>query len=449
MEKENTQMFKDYNFSKAIQDALDSIHFEQPTKIQSLVIPQLRKGVNTVGISKTGSGKTHGFLLPILEGIDLAKPYVQAIIILPTRELANQIADNVKVFQKFIPELKTTLLVGGTSLNQDQEIHSHILIGTPGRMLDVINEQKLVNTKYLKYVVIDEADMVFDKKFIEDTDKLLADINDQVVFSIFSATITDDMHPFYKKYFDGVKIIQLEEKQNENIEHIIVNAKGNKFKTLENIMSTIDPYLCLIFASKKETVEEIYNKLKEDNVNAIILHGDLPSRERTKTLKRINNLEFTYVVCSDIAARGIDIDGVSHVISYDLPKELEYYIHRSGRTGRFNYTGYSYIIYDPSEESEINKLEKKGIKFSYYDFIGGHLLPAGARSRDSKNVTFDKTDLEMVNKVKGRKKVKVKPGYKKKQKLALEKLRKKKKQDEIKTRIKNQRKMRKKASSDE
>jgi len=439
------QTFTDYNFNDAINTTLGQIGFVRPTPIQAKVIPQLRKGMNTVGISKTGSGKTHGFLLPIIEGIDLSNNHVQALIILPTRELAMQIHENVKAFMKNMPELRTTLLVGGSSVSEEG-INSHILIGTPGRLTDVINQQKLVNTKYLKYVVIDEADMVFDKKFIEETDVLLADISDQVVFSIFSATITDNMHPFYKKYFDGVKIIEIDEGENENIQHIIVNSKGDKFKTLETLMADIQPYLCLIFASKKETVEEIFRKLQDDGHKIIMLHGDLPSRERAKTLKRINDLEFTYVVASDIAARGIDIDGVSHVISYDLPKELEYYIHRAGRTGRFDYTGYSYILYDPSEDSDIKKLERKGITFAYYDFYQGHLQPAGVRSRDDKKMAFDNVETAMVNKVKGRKKVKVKPGYKKKQKLALEKLRKKAKQDEIKTRIRKQRKVRKQTS---
>lgn len=445
------QLFNDYNFNPQINKTLEEINFSKPTQIQTEVIPQLRKGKNVVGISKTGSGKTHAFLLPILDQIKTDSNNVQAIIMLPTRELASQIYENLVPFTKNDENLKVELMVGGTNLDETKAIDAQIVVGTPGRLLDAISDRKVLNTKNVKYVVIDEADMIFDQKFIEESDQVLADLSENVVFSIFSATITDDMHPFLKKYFDGVKIIKIEDDVNENIEHIIVPAKGkDKFKTLEKIMADIDPYLCLIFASKKETVEEIANRLLDSGQKVIMLHGDLPSRERARTLKRINSLEFKYVVASDIAARGIDIDGVSHVISYDMPYELEYYIHRSGRTGRHQYTGYSYFIYEPTDEKAIKKLEKKGLNFKYYDFDDrGHLQEAGARNRDSKKMEFNNVEQAMVKKVMGRKKQKVKPGYKKKQKLQLEKMRKKKRQEEIKTRIKNQRKVRKQKGSEE
>ncbi|WP_423364451.1 DEAD/DEAH box helicase [Mycoplasma sp. P36-A1] len=441
------RLFNDYNFKTTINKTLEEINFKNPTEIQTKILPILRKHNNVVGISKTGSGKTHAFLLPILDGIDTDINKVQAIIMLPTRELAAQIYENLQVFVKNTENLRVDLMVGGTNLNQEKEITAQIIVGTPGRLLDAITNRNIINSKYVKYMVIDEADMIFDKNFIEESDKVMSLFDDRTSFAIFSATITDDMHPFLKKYFDGVSIIKIDDDPNQNISHILVPSKGkDKFLTLEKIMSDIDPYLCLIFASKKETVEEIANKLLDSGHKVITLHGGLPSRERNKTLKRINNLEFKYVVASDIAARGIDIDGVSHVISYDMPKELEYYIHRSGRTGRHNYTGYSYFIYEGSDEKAIKKLEKKGLKFDYFDFVDGHLVDAGVRNRESKKLTFDNYEKAMVKKIMGRKSDKVKPGYKKKQKRVLEKLRKKQRQDEIKNRIKNQRKMRKRTS---
>ncbi|MDH6603647.1 ATP-dependent RNA helicase CshB [Bacilli bacterium PM5-9] len=439
--------FLDYNFNSEINSVLKKLNFVNPTPIQQQIIPLLRKKQNVVGVSQTGSGKTHAFLLPIIENINNSIKKPQAIIMTPTRELASQIYQNIQDFAKTNNDLKVKLLVGGSNLDEDNLIDAQIVVGTPGRLLDAINNRHVLKLDNIMYMVVDEADMIFDSNFIEEVDKVMAFLDTNVCFSIFSATITKQMHPFLKKYFEGIKIVEINEKANNKIEHIIVPSKGkDKYETLLKLVNTIDPYLCLIFASKKTDVIELANKLASDGIKCIQLHGDLSSRERMKTLKRINNLEFNFVVASDIAARGIDIDGVSHVISYDMPKELEYYIHRVGRTGRHKYTGISYFIYDNNDEKAINRLEEKGLTFNFYDFTNGVLEPAGLRTRTQKVLKSDNYDSKIVNKVVKKKKEKVKPGYKKKRKLALEKQRKNAKQQEIKERIKKQRKQRKKSN---
>ena len=440
--------FLDYNFNKEINEVLKELNFVCPTKIQEEIIPLQRKKQNIVGVSQTGSGKTHAFLLPIIENIayDLKKP--QAIIMSPTRELAQQIYDNVQAFCQKTPNLTTSLLIGGSNFNDEALIESQIIVGTPGRLLDAINNRHVLKLDEISYFVIDEADMIFDLEFIDEVDKIMSFLDDNVCFSVFSATITKNMHPFFKKYFENVKVIEVENKPNDNIEHIIVNAKNqDKYETLQSLINSIDPYLCLVFASTKTMVAELCQKLNDNGLKCLALHGDLSARERTKTLKRINNLEFKFVIASDIAARGIDIDGVSHVISYDMPKEIEYYIHRAGRTGRHKYTGISYFIYDNGDEKAIKKLENKGISFTYSEINKGKLSDLGLRTREQKTLKNDNYDPKVISKVK-KKQEKVKPGYKKKRKLELEKQRKKDRQQVIKDRIKKQRKQRKQTSED-
>ncbi|MEG0284120.1 MAG: DEAD/DEAH box helicase [Erysipelotrichales bacterium] len=435
--------FLDYNFRNEINSVLNNIGFENPTKIQQEIIPIMRRNKNVVGISNTGSGKTHAFLLPILEGIELELKQTQAIIIVPTRELAMQINNNIVEFTKEMEGLSSSLIIGGKEFND--QISSHIVVGTPGRLMDAINKSRVLRVDYIKYLVIDEADMIFDSNFIKETDLVMANIDGDVCFSIFSATITQNMYPFLKKYFEGVKIIELSDVSTKNIEHILVNSQGHdKYKSLRLLMDSINPYLCIIFASKKEDVENIYRKLSEEGLKCIQLHGDLETRQRAKTLKRINNLEFNYVVASDIAARGIDINGVSHVISYDMPLEIEYYIHRAGRTGRYKYTGYSYFIYDSADERDIKRLEEKGISFDFLDLRNNKVKDRNRDKKVKKDNNYDKAIVSKVNK----KKVKVKPNHKKKKKMEIEKLKKRERQLEIKQRIKAQRKKRKRDHED-
>lgn len=436
--------FKDYNFSDDINVVLDNINFITPLIIQSRVIPILRKEKNVVGICSTGGGKTHAFLLPILDSIDLTLSLPQAIIMVPTRELANQIYDNIAIFAKQISNLKVSMLVG--SKQSDNINNSQIIVGTPGKLLDIISKQKALNLSALKYFVIDEADMIFDKNFIVEADNILGSIDNDIVFALFSATITEDMYPFIKKYFDGAQIIEIKNDHHKKVDHYIVNAKNqDKFKTLEKLVGIIDPYLCIIFLSKKVDVIDYANRLNEAGIKCIQLHGDLKPRERLKALKRIKALEYTFVVASDVASRGIDIDGVSHVISIDMPKELDYFIHRIGRTGRHKYTGESYFIYTSSDEADIKKLEQKGLTFNYVDIVKDEIVSSKLRVREQKVLQSDNFDKQMVNQVMHKKNKKIKPGYKKKRRIELEKMKRRAKQDEIKQRIKKQRKQRKRA----
>lgn len=437
------KIFDNYGFSNETLKVLDIIKFKNPTKIQDKVIPKLMEKKNVVGISQTGSGKSHAFLLPLVENIEFNKS-VQTIIVVPTRELAIQLDNNLKEFKKIYENLSTTLLIGGKE--KKKAIKSEIVIGTPGSLFDAINKQNLINFEQLKYLVLDEADMLFDNNFIEEVDLVLANIKDNVVFAVFSATITQNMHPFFKKYFNNMNIINIED-TNQNISHVLVDNKNkNRYDTLLNLTKILNPYLCLIFASKKDEVDELVEKLNADGIKTIALHGGLSLRERTKALKRINALEFKYVVASDIAARGIDIDGVSHIISYTLPYELDYYIHRAGRTGRYQYSGTSYVIYNNDDIKKVEKLQSKKIEFKFAKIQNDTLVFDDMFLR--KQRTYDaSSDVSLVKKVSKNKK-NIKPGYKKKRKEELSKLHKKAKQQEVRDRIRKQRKQRKQPNED-
>ena len=240
-------------------------------------------------------------------------------------------------------------------------------------------------------------------------------------FLVFSATIPQGLKTFLKKYLRGIDVISLEEKTltHKNITHIMVPCKAKDRKdVLLQLMDYINPYLGIIFCNTKETVDELSLFLAEQGLKIGKLHGDLDDRNRKQILKRIANLEFKYIVASDIAARGIDIEGVSHVINYDLPKEIEFYIHRTGRTARFDKTGEAYSLYAYGDDAYVKKLQAKGLEVTFMKLSNGTLSPASAPKRPAtKAKTYEE---ELHQKIRLPKKVK--PGYKKKRKEEIKKL---------------------------
>lgn len=427
--------FSDYPLKKSLIDALEKINFYQPTKVQSLVIPKVLKGESVIVQSATGSGKTHAFLIPILEKIDLNSRDTQALIISPTRELATQLYEvTCKLVDYYNPEINVTLAIGG--VDRESEIkrlsgkNSQIVIGTIGRLNDLVIESNILKVHNAKYVVIDEADMVFDQKELIEVDKIMGKIQDNPSFLVFSATIPTALRNFLRKYLANLEPIILEEKAltSQNIKHIMVTCKATSKKTvLKSLLNIINPYLVLIFCNTKETVEEIAMYLAEEGFKVGKIHGDLDDRIRKQTLKRISNLEYKYVVASDIAARGIDIQGVSHIINYDLPTDIEFYIHRCGRTGRFDQNGIAYSLYAYDDDEYVKKLVEKKLVVEYQKIENGTLVAA---KKPVKRITKKQSyEEELHAKIKLPKKVK--PGYKKKLKEEIDKLVKKAKHAHI------------------
>lgn len=428
---------------------IEELGFVKPTPIQSKVIPLVYKKKDIIGISQTGTGKTHAFLLPIMDQIDVSKDIVQAVITAPTRELANQIYEQARLFVKYNPELRVSLIVGGSDRQKAVNklaVQPHLVIGTPGRIKDLSLEEQALQITTADILVIDEADMTLEFGYLEDIDAVAGKMKDNLQMMVFSATIPQTLRPFLKKYMKSPTTIEIDEHVpvTQNVEHILLATKHkDRFQVLKQIMGIIDPYICIIFCNRREEVVDTAKKLREEGYKVGEVHGDLEPRERKQMMRRIKNMDYQYIVATDIAARGIDIDGVSHVINMGFPSEADFYIHRSGRSGRGKYTGVCYSMYDSSDEEKIILLERKGIAFKNMTIKNQEFVDLGQREK-RKNRIKQQTDLE--RQVQGiiRKPTKVKPGYKKKRQREITQLVKKQKRQIIQNDIRRRKKERSK-----
>jgi ATP-dependent RNA helicase CshB len=263
-------------------------------------------------------------------------------------------------------------------------------------------------------VIIDEADMIFEEKEILEVDKIMGKIQGKPQFLIFSATIPNGLRHFLRKYLEKVKTITLKEKNltTENIEHLMLQCKAKqKEQVLLDLLKLINPFLAIIFVNSKEGVDELSMMLAKEGYRVGKLHGAMEDRARKQMIKRINSLEFQYIVASDIAARGIDIQGVSHVINFDLPKDIEFYIHRTGRTARHNNTGYAYSLYAYQDDGYVKGLQAKGLQPKFVKISNNEIVES--KFFVKKEQGFVKT-IESEIHAKTKMPKKVKPGYKKK-----------------------------------
>ncbi|MDT2864634.1 DEAD/DEAH box helicase [Vagococcus carniphilus] len=414
-------LFKQFNFEPFLMEALEEKHFLKPTEVQERLIPVIMGGKNVVGQSQTGSGKTHTFLLPIMNAVETDKDEVQGIITTPSRELAEQIYQAAIQLAKHSPnEIRVSQFVGGTDKKRQMEklksSQPHIVIGTPGRILDLVNSQSL-KTFTAKYFVVDEADMTLDMGFLEDVDKIAATLPKELQMLVFSATIPVKLKPFLKKYMDNpvVEHIKPTSVISDTIDNWVISTKGQNVNAIIYQLLTVGhPYLVMVFANTKQRVDEISAYLKEQGLKVATVHGDIPPRERKRVMKNIQNLDYQYVVATDLAARGIDIEGVSHVINAEIPADLEFFIHRVGRTGRNGLDGTAITLYQPQDESQLAELEKLGIEFHPKAIRGGEIVNSYDRNRRAKRDKSQRQlDTEMIGLVKKKKK-NIKPGYKKK-----------------------------------
>ena len=412
--------FANMNLKKYIEEGLRSIDFYETTEIQSLVIPKLLKKENVICKSQTGTGKTHSFIIPLLQNLDEKLNEVQATIITPTRELALQIYNEINKIIKFNGNIDLRMYIGGT--DREQEIkrltksQPQIVIGTIGKLKDLAKDNNILKIHTSKMVVIDEADMVFEDTEMEEVDSVFSKFNDDINVAVFSATMSKEVNNFINRYLNKCEVIDITNKNEltkSTIDHIFVPTKNkNKDELLLEILGNITPYLVLIFANTKEKVNELANFLAENGYNVARLTGDLQPRERKQVIKRIKNGDFTYVCASDIASRGIDITGVSHVINYELPKDIDFFIHRVGRTARYNIDGVAISFYDYEDDEYIKNLQKKGLKCTYMVFKNGAFKETMERNKPQKTSEVKKIEEHIHLKTPMPKKVK--PGYRKK-----------------------------------
>lgn len=413
--------FKDFNFKPYIQRALDELKFVDPTDVQAKLIPVVRSGRDLVGESKTGSGKTHTFLLPIFEKLDESSDDVQVVITAPSRELATQIYQATKqIAEHSEQEIRVVNYVGGTDkLRQIEKLkvsQPHIVIGTPGRIYDLVKSGDLVIHKAHTFVV-DEADMTLDMGFLDTVDKIAGSLPKDVQILVFSATIPQKLQPFLKKYLTNpvMEKIKTATVIADTIDNWLLSTKGrDKNAQILELSKLMQPYLAMIFVNTKERADELHSYLSSNGLKVAKIHGGIAPRERKRIMNQVKNLEFEYIVATDLAARGIDIEGVSHVINDAIPQDLSFFIHRVGRTGRNGLSGTAITLYQPSDDSDIRELEKLGINFIPKVIKNGEFQDTYDRDRrNNREKSYQKLDTEMIGLVKKKKK-KIKPGYKKK-----------------------------------
>ncbi len=417
--------FSQYNFNDAINKSLKEIHFEEPTPVQEAVISLINKKKDIIVQSETGSGKTHAFLLPSMNALT-SDQEVQLLIATPSRELAYQIYEDTQAILKNYPEeYNAFIFVGGADRDrQRRKLEAHqpqIAIGTPGRLWDLISDNTLHVENVQRYV-IDEADMTLDMGFLDVVDKITDKLPEDREMMVFSATIPQKLEPFLKKYMHGPQRVEIKNNSiiPKNVDNWLMFSHGrDKKEIIYQLMTIGEPYLVLVFANTKKTVDEIYQYLRGKGLKVARIHGGLTPRERKRTMKQVENMEYQFVIATDLAARGIDINGVSHVINAEIPDDLDFFVHRVGRTGRNKMSGTAITLYDPGEENKIDAIEHMGITFEPKDIKNGEIVEAVERDRRfTRKANQEKLDTKLVGYVK-KQKTKKKPGYKKKIKQAI------------------------------
>lgn len=437
--------FEDFNMKPETMAFIKKNGFTEPTPIQQEVIPAVLRGRDVIGLSNTGSGKTHAYLIPIMERVDASLDHAQAVITAPTRELAAQIYEMALVMQEIIPELRIRLYVGGQDRNRDIELlgksQPHIVIGTPGRIKDLFLGEGALRIDKADLLVVDEADMTLEYGFLDEIDAFAGRLGENLQMLAFSATMPDQLKPFIRKYMHHPITFQIggSGSINPDIRHILVPCYHHSFaETILSILPGFHPYVCLIFANTRAEASSVASALRQNGVKVTEIHGDLTSRQRKQAMKSIAEAAHTYVCATDLAARGIDIPEVSHVISCGFPDDLEYYIHRAGRTGRAGSSGTCFALYHEEDDQAIRSLMKRGISFQHRRFHQGtwnELRPYGR--------PYQKKDDELQKKISmimTKKNAKVKPGYKKKRAAAIERVHRQKKREMIRKKIREEKK---------
>lgn len=358
------ESFEDFGLSPELLKAVGEIGFEHPMPVQAEVIPfLLGEGGDLIALAQTGTGKTAAFGLPLLQGIRQLSGKPQALIMSPTRELCMQIAGDLKDYSKYLEGLKVLAVYGGASIRtQLDELKkgADIIVATPGRLLDMIR-RGAADLSQVSTVVMDEADEMLNMGFLDDIDSILASVPGDHRTLLFSATMPEEIERLSHKYMNAPKEICIGGKNEgtSTVRHICYTVRASeKYRTLKRIVDFYPRIYGIIFCRTKAETQEIADRLIHDGYNADALHGDLSQPQRDYVMQRFRLHNIQLLVATDVAARGIDVDDLTHVINYTLPDENEVYTHRSGRTGRAGKTGISIAIVNLREKGRIRQIEK-------------------------------------------------------------------------------------------
>ncbi|MDE6032932.1 MAG: DEAD/DEAH box helicase [Muribaculaceae bacterium] len=366
--------FEELGVAPELRRAIEEMGFENPMPVQERVIPHLlAKDNDVIALAQTGTGKTAAFGLPLLQRVDTSKNETQALILAPTRELCLQISSDLADFSKYIKNLKVLPVYGGSSImSQIKALRggAQIIVATPGRLIDLI-ERKEVDLKDVHTVVLDEADEMLNMGFLDSIDAILANVPEQRKMLMFSATMPKEIGQIAKKYMHSPEefVIGTRNSGAENVRHIYYMVKAqDKYLTLKRVADNTPNIYGIIFCRTRKETQEIADHLIQDGYNADALHGDLSQQQRDIVMKKFRDKVLSLLVATDVAARGLDVDNVTHVINYGLPDDTAVYTHRSGRTGRAGKTGVSVAIIHSREKGKLREIEKKiGKTFEHRD----------------------------------------------------------------------------------
>lgn len=391
--------FEELGVSEEIRKAIDELGFEQPMPVQEEVIPYLLGNRNDViALAQTGTGKTAAFGIPLLQRINIDSKETQAVVLSPTRELCLQIADDLKDFGKYLPHLHIAAVYGGASIEaQIKQLRRgvQIIVATPGRLIDLMHRGK-AKLENVHNVVLDEADEMLNMGFQESITEILTDVPEDRNTLLFSATMSREVERVAKGYLHDYKEIVVGSRNEgaENVNHIyyMVNAK-DKYLALKRLVDFYPKIYGIVFCRTKVETQEVADKLIKDGYNAESLHGDLSQQQRDLTMQKFRSHLTQLLVATDVAARGLDVNDLTHVINYGLPDDVENYTHRSGRTGRAGKKGTSLSIIHTRERSKVRNIEKIIGK----EFVDGTLPSAEEICKKQLFKTMDsilKTDVD-------------------------------------------------------
>ncbi|MBR9860894.1 DEAD/DEAH box helicase [bacterium] len=343
---------------------MEQLGFEKPTDIQKEAIPVLLSADRDfIGLAQTGTGKTAAFGLPLLELLDADNPNTQGLILAPTRELGQQIAEQIELYSKYLKRVNVLAVYGGASIVVQMKALKkprHVIIATPGRLLDLIR-RKAVNLEQLQYLILDEADEMVNMGFKEELDEILKHTPDEKITWLFSATMPKEIKHIVNNYMDNPYEIQInrEDRVNTNIAHQYVQVENKTKRDALMRFMDIDPEMrCVVFCRTRNDTQELAEALARKKYNADALHGDLSQAQRDKVMGRFKNHQLDILVATDVAARGIDVNDLTHVFHYSLPDEAQYYTHRSGRTARAGKTGTSIAFVNSRDVRKLKFLAK-------------------------------------------------------------------------------------------
>jgi ATP-dependent RNA helicase DeaD len=354
--------FKGLGLAPEIQQALDELGYEEPTPIQERAIPELLAGHDVIGQAQTGTGKTAAFGLPLLQYLDPANEEVQAIVLTPTRELCIQVTQALRAYAEHL-DVEVVAIFGGAPIRSQQaQLRSgaHVVVATVGRMMDLMSRRSLVLTA-ARYVVLDEADEMLDLGFIEDVEKILRMCPSGRQTALFSATMPAPVQRLAESYMYEPSTIQITPKQLtvDAIEQAFLEVPAKeKAARLVELLRTEEPEQAIIFCRTKIGASRLEKALKEKSLDVKALHGDMSQGSRDGVMIAFKDHRVRLLVATDIAARGLDIEHVTHVINYDVPDSSEIYVHRIGRTGRVGRTGRAITLVTPSQRKEIGRIER-------------------------------------------------------------------------------------------